>query len=105
MAALEALAEALHAPRAPADRAALARPDLPKGAFNAYTASQVIGHYLPDNAIISDEAATAGLAIAMYTATASPHDLSVGRPAVRSARGCRWRPARPSPAPTARSSA
>ncbi len=73
--ALEALAETLHAPRAPADRVALARPDLPKGAFNAYTASQAIGHYLPDNAIISDEAATAGLATAMYTATANPHDL------------------------------
>ncbi len=73
--ALEALAETIHAPLQPADRAGLARPDLPKpGKLNAYTAGEVIAHYLPENAIISDEAATAGLGATMYTGASAPHD-------------------------------
>jgi acetolactate synthase-1/2/3 large subunit len=72
--ALEALAEALAAPKDPANVADFKRPELPSGRLNAYTAGQVIGHYLPEGAIISDEAATSGLGSAIYTANAARHD-------------------------------
>jgi len=72
--ALEALAETIHAPREAADMVVLARPELPSGKLNAYSAGQAIGHYLPENAIIADEAATAGIGAAVYTAAAAPHD-------------------------------
>lgn len=74
-AALEALADTIHAPRTPAERVALALPELPRGHLNAYVAGQVIGHFLPEGAIVSDESATAGLGVAMFTATARAHDL------------------------------
>ncbi|HWE05465.1 MAG TPA: acetolactate synthase large subunit [Rhizomicrobium sp.] len=73
--ALEAVAEAIAAPRDPVGRAPLQRPDIPEGKLNAYTAGQAIGHFLPEGAIISDEAATSGLGVASYTAGAPPHDL------------------------------
>jgi acetolactate synthase-1/2/3 large subunit len=73
--ALEAVAEAIAAPRDSVGRAPLQRPDIPEGKLNAYTAGQVIGHFLPEGAIISDEAATSGLGTASYTAGAPPHDL------------------------------
>ncbi len=72
--ALEAVAEALGAPREPARRAALKRPDLPRGALTVASAGQVIGHCLPENAIVSEEAGTAIVGIAPFTATSSPHD-------------------------------
>ena len=73
--ALEALAEALAAPKDPHQcRADFKRPDLPSGKLNAYTAGQVVGHYLPEGAIVSDEAATSGLGSALYTANARRHD-------------------------------
>jgi acetolactate synthase-1/2/3 large subunit len=74
VAALEALAETLRCPRAAPEKVALARPDVPAGRLNAYTAGQVIGHFLPDHAIISDEAATAALGTTMFTAASAPHD-------------------------------
>ncbi len=74
VAALEALAEALGAPGEPQGRAELKRPGLPTGRLDAYTAGQIIGHLLPENAIISDEAATSGLGAALFTANAQPHD-------------------------------
>jgi len=72
--ALEALAEALNAPKDPAHLADLKKPDLPTGALDQFTIGQVIGHYLPEGAIISDEAATSGIGAAIYTANAAPHD-------------------------------
>jgi acetolactate synthase I/II/III large subunit len=72
--ALEALAEAIGAPKEPAARAELKNPGLPSGNLDAYTAGQAIAHYLPENAIISDEAATSGLSAMMFTANAHPHD-------------------------------
>ncbi|HXZ02953.1 MAG TPA: acetolactate synthase large subunit [Stellaceae bacterium] len=74
VAALEAVAEALGAPRAPAVRVALKKPDLPKGALSVISAGQVIGHHLPENAIVSEEAGTSVVGIAAFTATAAPHD-------------------------------
>ena len=72
--ALEALAETLDAPQA-AGHAKLAPAALPApGKLDPYTAGEVIAHYLPEGAVISDEAATAGLGATMYTATAAPHE-------------------------------
>jgi acetolactate synthase-1/2/3 large subunit len=74
VAALEALAEALAAPKEPAGRAEFRIPELSGGKLDAYTAGEVIARFLPENAIISDEAATSGLSAMMFTATARPHD-------------------------------
>jgi acetolactate synthase-1/2/3 large subunit len=73
--ALDALADALHAPAAPANVAGLSRPTLPQsGNLDARAVMQVIAHYLPENAIVADEAITSGLPYFHYTATAAPHD-------------------------------
>jgi acetolactate synthase-1/2/3 large subunit len=72
--ALRAVAEAIHAPKEPLLRADLKRPDIPGGNLNAYTAGQVIARFLPEDAIISDEAATSGGGVAQFTANAPSHD-------------------------------
>jgi acetolactate synthase-1/2/3 large subunit len=72
--ALEALAETLHAPHDAPERVALARPARPDGRLDAWSAGQAIGLYLPDHAIISDEAATASIGTMLHTAAAAPHD-------------------------------
>ncbi len=74
VAALEAVADAIGAPAQPSARAALKKPDLPTGPLNVMTAGQVIGHCLPANAIIAEEAGTAVLGTAFFTANAEPHD-------------------------------
>jgi acetolactate synthase-1/2/3 large subunit len=58
--ALEALAAALSAPAEPKGRTELVLPAVPPAGakFNAHTIGQVIGHYLPEGAIISDDGAT-----------------------------------------------
>ncbi|ABS62378.1 thiamine pyrophosphate protein domain protein TPP-binding [Parvibaculum lavamentivorans DS-1] len=73
-AALEAVASAIAAPKEPANVAPLQKPDLPKGALDQFTAGQIIAHYLPDGAIISDEAATSGIGSMIATTNAAPHD-------------------------------
>src|SRR5205085_6253017 len=72
--ALEAVAGVLHAPKEPVGRAVLERPGEPAGGLNQFSIGQIIGRLLPDNAILSDEAATSGLGIAFATATAPAHD-------------------------------
>ncbi|MDE2134310.1 MAG: acetolactate synthase large subunit [Alphaproteobacteria bacterium] len=72
--ALEALADAVDAPKEPSGRAEFKRPELPTGRLDAHTAGQIIGHFLPENAVIADEAATSMLGAAMFTANARPHD-------------------------------
>jgi acetolactate synthase-1/2/3 large subunit len=71
--ALEALAGALGAPaggvRAPSDR-----PDRPSGPLNPETIAQAVGALLPEGAIVSDEANTAGLYLSGATAGAPRHD-------------------------------
>jgi acetolactate synthase-1/2/3 large subunit len=75
IAALDALADALNAPPVPANVAVLARPTLPKsGNLDARAVGQVIAHYLPEGAIVADEAITSGFPCFSYTATAAPHD-------------------------------
>jgi acetolactate synthase I/II/III large subunit len=74
-AALDALADALNAPPAPANVAVLTTPDLPKsGKLDARAAVQVIARYLPEDAILADEALTSGIPYFKCTATCAPHD-------------------------------
>jgi acetolactate synthase-1/2/3 large subunit len=73
-AALEALAEAIGA-RSAAPASAHRPPDLPgDGAINDEAVMRIVGHYLPENAIISDESISAGLAPYPLLETAAPHD-------------------------------
>ena len=72
--ALEALAEAVRAPKQPLHVGLAMKPDIPSGLLNPLTAGQVIAHYLPHGAIISDEGATAGGGIHRFAATIEPHD-------------------------------
>ncbi len=48
--------------------------DRPTGNLDAGTAAMTIAHYLPEGAVIVDEAITSGLAVAPLTATARSHD-------------------------------
>ncbi len=72
--ALEALAEALGVDDAPTHIAPLKLPDGTPDKLDQFTIGQVIARHLPDDAIVSDEAATSGLGSALATATARPHD-------------------------------
>ncbi len=72
-AALEALADALGAPEAFATQP-LNLPKSPKGELSPYTIGDSIARWMPEHAIISDDAVTAGLPIFMQTRCARPHD-------------------------------
>ncbi|MBT8220008.1 MAG: acetolactate synthase large subunit [Bacteroidia bacterium] len=49
-------------------------PELPGGPLNAQSAATTIAHFIPDNAIIVDEAITSGMPIFPMTMAARPHD-------------------------------
>jgi acetolactate synthase-1/2/3 large subunit len=51
------------------------RPGRPRGKFTADKVCKAIGHLLPENAIIVDEAQTSGVMLPMMTAGAPRHDL------------------------------
>lgn len=72
--ALAALADAVRAPRKAAGRAEFKQPGLPSGRLDPFSAAQAIAQLMPENAIVSDESATSGLSVAVFTATAHPHD-------------------------------
>ncbi|HEX4820590.1 MAG TPA: acetolactate synthase large subunit, partial [Acidimicrobiales bacterium] len=55
-------------------RQLVSRPDRPTGALTAETVAAAIGALLPEGAIVSDEANTAGLFVPGATAGAPPHD-------------------------------
>jgi acetolactate synthase-1/2/3 large subunit len=74
VAALEAVAAELRAPTQPAGVAPLERPAEPTGRLDQFSAGQVIARYLPDGAIVADEAATNSLGPGLALATAAPHD-------------------------------
>lgn len=74
LAALAALASAVGAPVQPPDMTALVLPDLPTGRLNAFSIGQVVGRFLPENAIVVDEAATSALGTLKFTAAARRHD-------------------------------
>lgn len=52
----------------------LALPELATGPLDAFKVGQAVAHYLPENAVIVDEANTSGLALAPATTTARAHD-------------------------------
>ena len=70
--ALAALADALGAPPAAATPARI--PDAPKGDLFPASLAASIARHLPENAVISDDAVTAGLPIWLATQGAAPHD-------------------------------
>jgi len=75
IAALDALADALNAPPMPANVAVFSTPPLPKsGKLDARTVIQVIAHYLPENAILADEAVSSGYPYFNYTVNCAAHD-------------------------------
>jgi acetolactate synthase I/II/III large subunit len=73
VAALEALADALGAPPAPAVEP-IERPTVPDGAIEAGSFAAVIGATLPEGAIVVDEAVTSGWLLPDATAGAPEHD-------------------------------
>jgi len=74
-ASLQQLATALGATQtAPALQAAQ-RPGRPRGKLTAPKVCKAVGHLLPDNAILVDEAITSGLMLSAMTAGAPRHDL------------------------------
>jgi acetolactate synthase I/II/III large subunit len=72
--ALEALADALGAAADEPPRVAAQRPQRPTGALTGEAVGHALGALLPENAIVVDEANTAGLWLAGATAGAPPHD-------------------------------
>lgn len=73
MEAMAAVADALGLTQ-PAVLSELELPGAPRGALNPYTIGASIARHMPDRAIISDDAVTAGLPIYQSTVKARPHD-------------------------------
>jgi len=74
-ASLEALVSALEADNAEPQVQAESRPDRPRGRLTAEKVCKAVGHLMPENAIIVDEAITSGLLLPAMTAGAPAHDL------------------------------
>lgn len=50
------------------------RPDTPTGPLTPQTVAQIVGAFLPEGAVVSDEANTGGIYLSGATAGAAPHD-------------------------------
>ncbi|MBS0435300.1 MAG: acetolactate synthase large subunit [Proteobacteria bacterium] len=74
-ASLEKLAAALGATQAQPVLQAAQRPGRPRGRLTAPKVCKAVGHLLPENAILVDEAITSGLMLSVMTAGAPRHDL------------------------------
>ncbi len=74
-ASLEKLVEALGAGQAEPELQKAGRPDRPRGRLSAEKVCKAVGHLLPENAIVVDEANTSGLMLPVMTAGAPQHDL------------------------------
>ena len=74
-ASLDKLAQALGAGEAQPVLQPPARPGRPRGKLTAEKVCKAVGHLLPENAIVIDEAITSGLMLAPFTAGAPRHDL------------------------------
>ena len=74
-ASLDKLARALGAEQAQPVLQAAQRPSRPRGRLNAAKVCKAVGHLLPENAILIDEAITSGLMLSVMTAGAPRHDL------------------------------
>lgn len=72
--ALTRLADALEAPAQPAQLQARAEHALEHGPMNMMELGKIISNRLPTDAIVSDEGATNGLGVFMFTGCAEPHD-------------------------------
>ncbi|MGD8288989.1 MAG: acetolactate synthase large subunit, partial [Gemmatimonadota bacterium] len=72
--ALAALVEALDATTLVPATEAEARFESPRGALTPKSLAQAVAHALPEQAIIMNEAATAGRPVPGFTAGAAPHD-------------------------------
>jgi acetolactate synthase-1/2/3 large subunit len=71
---LEALLERLDAIDVEPDVHPLEIPEPPSGDLDANSVAQSLAHYMPENAVVVDEAITTGLAIFPLTTTTQPHD-------------------------------
>lgn len=72
---LEQLATLLGADTATPRLQAPQRPDRPRGKLTAPKVCKAVGHLLPENAILIDEAITSGLMLGVMTAGCPRHDL------------------------------
>ncbi|MBK1851786.1 acetolactate synthase large subunit [Marinobacter sp. 1-4A] len=75
LASLETLVAALGADKAQPETQKLQRPSAPRGRLSAPKVCKAVGHYLPENAIIIDEAITSGLMLNAMTAGSPRHDM------------------------------
>lgn len=75
LASLQKLMQALGASHAEPVLQPEQRPACPRGRLTAEKVCKAVGHLLPDNAIIVDEAITSGLMLSAMTAGAPRHDL------------------------------
>ncbi|MCI1730110.1 MAG: acetolactate synthase large subunit [Chiayiivirga sp.] len=75
LASLERLATALGAAQAQPQLQPAQRPGRPRGRLTAPKVCKAVGHLLPDNAILIDEAITSGLMLGAMTAGCPRHDL------------------------------
>lgn len=71
---LQALADALGAADQPSVAPLKLSEAIPMGALTATTVGTSVARHMPENAIVSEDAVTAGLPVHMQTATARPHD-------------------------------
>ncbi|MDZ7784676.1 MAG: acetolactate synthase large subunit [Halioglobus sp.] len=74
-ASLEKLAAELGAGETEPELQKAGRPDRPRGRLTAEKVCKAVGHLLPENAILVDEANTSGLMLPVMTAGAPVHDL------------------------------
>lgn len=75
VASLQRLCQALGAAQATPLLQPEKRPGRPRGKLTAEKVCKAVGHLLPDNAIIVDEAQTSGTMLPMFTAGAPRHDV------------------------------
>jgi len=73
--ALEAVADALNCPAEGGATPELVRPELATGDANPFAVWAAIAHFMPENSILIDEAATSGMGSETYLANAPAHDL------------------------------
>lgn len=76
-AALAAVADAVATPGQSGRRSTVAElglPEEPDGQLDQFSIGQIVARYLPEGAIVSDEAATNGLGLGLALGTARPHD-------------------------------
>ena len=74
VAALEALADELGAPRVVPIPDAGAKPELQRGAFKPEAFGHTLAALLPENAVVAEDAVTSGRALFPLTWGAAPHD-------------------------------